>query len=52
MKHTRQNTYVERELRRRRIERRQRIIHKVAEGIASVALVVTFEVIMFALFLM
>lgn len=52
MKHTRQNTYVERELLRRRIVKRQRIIRKIIDGLASIALVFTFEVVMFALLLM
>lgn len=52
MKRTRQNTYVERELRRRRIEKRQRVIAKVSNGLASIALVFATEVFMFALFLM
>lgn len=52
MKRTRQNTYVERELNRRRIEKRQRFMSNVSNGLASIALVFATEVVMFALFLM
>lgn len=51
MKQVRQNTYVERELRRRRIERRYRIISKVLYAIACVALVVVSEAILVFLLL-
>ena len=44
--------YVKRELRRRRIEKRNRVISKVKEGLASIALVIGAEVFMFALILM
>lgn len=43
--------YVKRELRRRRIEKRNRVISKVKEGLAAIALVAGFEVFMFALIL-
>lgn len=52
MKHTRQNTYVERELARRKAMKRQRIIDKAVNGLAGFALVIGAEVFMFALFLM
>ena len=52
MKRIRQNTYVERELIRRRAEKKRRIIEKATEAIASFALIVCTEVFMFALFLM
>lgn len=44
--------YVKRELRRRRIEKRYRVISKVKEVLASIALVIGAEVLMFALILM
>lgn len=44
--------YVKRELRRRRIEKRNRVISKVKEGLASIALIIGAEVFMFALILM
>lgn len=52
MKRIRQNTYVERELIRRRAEKKRRIIEKVTNALASFALIVCAEVFMFALFLM
>jgi hypothetical protein len=52
MKRTRQNTYVERELRRQRAEKKRRIIEKVTIALASFALIVCTEVFMFALVLM
>ena len=52
MKRTRQNTYVERELRRRRAEKKRRIIEKVTNALASLALIVCTEVFLFALVLM
>ncbi len=52
MKRIRQNTYVERELRRRRIEKHQMVIDNVSNVLASIALVFVTEVFMFALFLM
>lgn len=52
MKRIRQNTYVERELRRRHIENRQRVIARVSKILANTALVFVTEVFMFALFLM
>ena len=52
MKRIRQHTYVERELIRRRAEKKRRIIEKATEAIASFALIVCTEVFMFALFLM
>lgn len=52
MKRIRQYTYVERELIRRRAEKKRRIIEKATEAIASFALIVCAEVFMFALFLM
>ena len=52
MKRIRQYTYVERELIRRRAEKKRRIIEKATEDIASFALIVCTEVFMFALFLM
>ncbi len=52
MKRTRQNTYVERELRRRRAEKKRMVIEKVTNVLASLALVVCTEVFMFALVLM
>lgn len=52
MKRIRQYTYVERELIRRRAEKKRRIIEKATEAIASFALIVCTEVFMFALFLM
>ena len=36
--------YVKRELRRRRIEKRNRVISKVKEGLASIALIIGAEV--------
>ena len=44
--------YVKRELRRRRIEKRNRVIAKVKEGLAAIALIAVFEVFMFALMFM
>ena len=44
--------YVKRELRRRRIEKRNRVITQVKEGLAAIALIVGAEVFMFALVLM
>lgn len=44
--------YVKRELRRRRIEKRNRTIAKVKDFFASVALIIGAEVFMFALVLM
>lgn len=44
--------YVKRELRRRRIEKRYRVISKVKEVLASIALIIGVEVFMFALILM
>ena len=44
--------YVKRELRRRRIEKRNRVISKVKEGLAGAALIIGAEVFMFALILM
>ena len=44
--------YVKRELRRRRIERRYRVITKVKECLAGAALIIGVEVFMFALVLM
>lgn len=44
--------YVKRELRRRRIEKRNRVITQVKEGLAAIALIVGAEVFMFALILM
>ena len=44
--------YVKRELRRRRIEKRNRVISKVKEGFASIALIIGAEVFMLALILM
>lgn len=44
--------YVKRELRRRRIEKRNRVISKVKEGLASIVLIIGAEVFMFALILM
>ena len=44
--------YVKRELRRRRIEKRYRVISKVKEVLASIALIIGAEVFMFALILM
>ncbi len=44
--------YVKRELRRRRIEKRYRVITKVKEFLAGAALVIGAEVFMFALVLM
>lgn len=52
MKRIRQYTYVERELIRRRAEKKRRIIEKATETLASFALIVCTEVFMFALFLM
>lgn len=52
MKRIRQNTYVERELRRRRAEKRRRIIEKGTNALASFALIVCAEVFMFAMVLM
>lgn len=51
MKQTRQ-TYVKRELRRRRNERKQRIIQKVTDVVSAIALVVVSETVFFALMLM
>ena len=44
--------YVKRELRRRRIEKRNRVIANVKEGLAAIALIAVFEVFMFALMFM
>ncbi len=52
MKQIRQNTYVERELLRRCIEKRQRIIDKVKNGLASIAIVFCADVFLYALVLM
>lgn len=52
MKRVRQNSYVKRELIRRRVEKRQRAISKTVSVLASIALVFCIEVCMFALFLM
>jgi len=50
--HNRKNSYVEREMCRRRAERKRRVITKVSEVVSAIALVVTSEAIMFALLLM
>lgn len=52
MKRTRQRTYAERELIRRRAEKKRRIIEKVTNALASFALIVCTEVFLFALVLM
>jgi hypothetical protein len=52
MKHTRQYTYVEREMIRRRAEKKRRVIEKVQNILATLALIVFGEVLMFALVLM
>lgn len=52
MKRIRKYTYVERELIRRRAEKKRRIIEKATEALASFAIIVCTEVFMFALFLM
>lgn len=49
MEQIRQNTYVERELRRRKIEKRYKIINKVKEIAAAIALVVVTESILLAI---
>lgn len=51
MKQNRQNTYVERELRRRRIEKRYRTIQKIKDCLAGAALIIGGEVFLFALLL-
>lgn len=51
MKRIRQYTYVERELIRRRAEKKQRIIEKATEALASFVLIVCTEVFMFAMVL-
>lgn len=51
MKRNRQ-TYVAREMRRRRAEARYRFITKVSEAVSGVVLVVCSEAIMFAFLLM
>lgn len=52
MKRIRQYTYVERELIRRRAEKKRMVIEKVKNVLASLALIVCTEVFMFALVLM
>lgn len=52
MEHIRQNSYVERELRRRREEAKRMVIAKVSEVVSSIALVFCTEAIMFAFVLM
>lgn len=52
MEQIRKKSYVARELRRRRIEKRYRTIEKVKECIAGAALIICTEIIMFALMLM
>lgn len=52
MKRIRQNTYVERELIRRRAEKKRRTIEKAKNFLAALALIVCGEVFMFALVLM
>lgn len=50
--HNRKKSYVEREMCRRRAERKRRVIAKVSEAVSAIALVVASEAIMFALLLM
>ena len=52
MKRIRQHTYVERELNRRRAEKKRKIIEKATNALASLAFIVCTEVFMFALVLM
>lgn len=52
MKRIRQYTYVERELIRRRAEKKRRVIEKVTNVLAILAFIVCTEVFMFALVLM
>ena len=52
MKRIRKNSYVKRELIRRRAEKKRRFIEKVTNVLASFALIVCTEVFMFAMVLM
>ena len=52
MKRIRKNSYVAQELRRRQYEAEQRVKETIINAVSSVALVVGFEAIMFALLLM
>ena len=52
MKRTRKNTYVERELCRRRAEKKRMVIEKVTNFFGSLALIVCTEAFMFTLVLM
>lgn len=49
MEQYRQNTYVERELRRRRIERRYRTMQKVKECLIGIAMIIGCDVFMLSL---
>lgn len=52
MKHIRQYTYVERELIRRRAEKKRMVIEKVTNVLEGLAFIVCTEVFMFAFVLM
>lgn len=52
MKRSRQYTYVERELIRRRAEKKHRLIEKVTNALVGFVLIICTEAYMFALILM